>query len=320
MKPHPLKVEREQRGWSQRKVAKVLGINARTVSRWESRLAMPQLYYREQLSLLFGKTVEQLGLLEAEEVHQNNSAQEVVLPLDVPPVPEATVPQQTSSLDTGDQPLKQDKSWDRDHHFSYPFRWDVRGDYIRHASRFRAFGYLSRRYLPIVSIMMLACLVIIAVPLVFNRLFSLRGQALPASINMNVNYSPPYFQQLDMGNCDPHANHDTFKPDLIDPQNGGQIYKLTTVGPSPWCDVVVWDFSANEVGGQTCTFTFNPHDRCLVLHFETTDGSTIDPYTATGGPQPLPTGKHINKIYLDTTQLDPSQSYLIGPISYQNCQ
>ena len=43
MKPHPLKVEREQRGWSQRKIAKVLGIHARTVSRWESGLDTTQL-------------------------------------------------------------------------------------------------------------------------------------------------------------------------------------------------------------------------------------------------------------------------------------
>src|SRR4051794_24258198 len=122
MKPHPLKVEREQRGWSQRKIAKVLGIHARTVSRWESRLAMPQQHYREQLSLLFGKTVEELGLLEGEDVHQNNSAQDVLLSIDLPPVPDVTAPQQTSSLDTDDQLLKQDRAWDGDHHFSYPFR------------------------------------------------------------------------------------------------------------------------------------------------------------------------------------------------------
>ncbi len=61
MQTHPLKVEREARGWSQAKVAETLGTTSRTVSRWEQGLAVPYPYYREQLSRLFGKSVRELG-------------------------------------------------------------------------------------------------------------------------------------------------------------------------------------------------------------------------------------------------------------------
>jgi transcriptional regulator with XRE-family HTH domain len=74
MKAHPLKVAREARGWSQSKLAKTLGVNTRTVGRWELRLVMPHPHYREQLSLLFGRTIEELGLIE--EVDKNDSVQE----------------------------------------------------------------------------------------------------------------------------------------------------------------------------------------------------------------------------------------------------
>src|SRR5437588_6223546 len=63
MKLHPLRAEREVRGWSQAKIAKALGISTRTVSRWEQGLAVPHPYYRELLSSLFGKTVGELALL-----------------------------------------------------------------------------------------------------------------------------------------------------------------------------------------------------------------------------------------------------------------
>jgi len=67
MKPHPLKVEREQRGWSQARVAEALGVSTLTVIRWEQRRAIPYPYYREQLAQLFGKSVRELDLLPAEQ-------------------------------------------------------------------------------------------------------------------------------------------------------------------------------------------------------------------------------------------------------------
>ena len=63
MKQHPLKVERELRGWSQAKVAEALKTTVRTISRWEQGQALPYPFYREQLCALFGKDARQLGLL-----------------------------------------------------------------------------------------------------------------------------------------------------------------------------------------------------------------------------------------------------------------
>ena len=60
---HQLRHEREQRGWSQQKVAEAVGTTARTVSRWELGLSRPYPYFREQLCALFGKNVTELGLL-----------------------------------------------------------------------------------------------------------------------------------------------------------------------------------------------------------------------------------------------------------------
>lgn len=64
MGPHPLKVAREQRGWSQAKVATMLGVSTRTVSRWETYESIPYPFYREQLCSLFDKSASELGILE----------------------------------------------------------------------------------------------------------------------------------------------------------------------------------------------------------------------------------------------------------------
>jgi transcriptional regulator with XRE-family HTH domain len=65
MKLSLLKAERMKRGWTQAKVAEAVGVDTRTVGRWERGKAFPYPYYREQLCLLFGKTAQQLGLLSA---------------------------------------------------------------------------------------------------------------------------------------------------------------------------------------------------------------------------------------------------------------
>ncbi len=64
---HPLKYERELRGWSQAKVAEEIGTTVRTVSRWEHGLALPYPYFREQLCALFGKNAVELGLVAENE-------------------------------------------------------------------------------------------------------------------------------------------------------------------------------------------------------------------------------------------------------------
>ncbi len=70
-----LKQARELRGWSQAKVAELIGTDATTVSRWERGLFLPTPYFRERLCELFGKNAEELGLLEAtQSLHQPDIA------------------------------------------------------------------------------------------------------------------------------------------------------------------------------------------------------------------------------------------------------
>jgi transcriptional regulator with XRE-family HTH domain len=63
MKSNLLKAERLRRGWTQANVAAAVGVDAKTVGRWERGKGVPYPYFREQLCALFGKTAEQLGLL-----------------------------------------------------------------------------------------------------------------------------------------------------------------------------------------------------------------------------------------------------------------
>ena len=63
--PH-LKRARERQGWSQEYVAREVGTDAFTVSRWERGITMPSPHYRQQLCTLFGLSVAELGLLPAE--------------------------------------------------------------------------------------------------------------------------------------------------------------------------------------------------------------------------------------------------------------
>jgi transcriptional regulator with XRE-family HTH domain len=63
IKNHKLRTERKLQGWSQAKLAKVLGVTTRTVIRWEHGLAVPQPNYRKKLGAIFGKTAQELGLL-----------------------------------------------------------------------------------------------------------------------------------------------------------------------------------------------------------------------------------------------------------------
>jgi len=59
-----LRTERKQLGWTQAQVADALGISVKTVRRWEQGRCIPYPYYQRQLSILFGKSAQQLGLLE----------------------------------------------------------------------------------------------------------------------------------------------------------------------------------------------------------------------------------------------------------------
>src|SRR5215472_13397192 len=58
-----LKAERERRGWSQAEVASMINAGEASYHRWESQGVLPTPYYRRKLSALFGRTIEELGLL-----------------------------------------------------------------------------------------------------------------------------------------------------------------------------------------------------------------------------------------------------------------
>ncbi len=61
-----LRFYRENRGWSQQKIAELVDTSEDMVSRWERGVTKTSPYYREKLCALFGKTAEELGFLEQE--------------------------------------------------------------------------------------------------------------------------------------------------------------------------------------------------------------------------------------------------------------
>lgn len=69
-----LKHERELRGWTQSYVAEQVGTTQINVSRWENGITAPSPYFRQQLSELFGKSIQELGLIsESSEEHTTDA-------------------------------------------------------------------------------------------------------------------------------------------------------------------------------------------------------------------------------------------------------
>jgi WD40 repeat protein/DNA-binding XRE family transcriptional regulator len=60
---HPLRRERELRGWSRTYVAEQLGVDVMTVGRWERGERFPQPDHRQKLCALFEKNAQELALL-----------------------------------------------------------------------------------------------------------------------------------------------------------------------------------------------------------------------------------------------------------------
>src|SRR5215469_16322945 len=60
--PHPLRLARLNKGWTQQNLADLLGVSALEVGRWERGEASPHPLYRERLCELFESTAEQLGI------------------------------------------------------------------------------------------------------------------------------------------------------------------------------------------------------------------------------------------------------------------
>lgn len=59
-----LRRERERHNWSQADVAEKLGVDVKTVNRWEKGSRKPLPYYRQKLCQLFNKSPEEFGLFE----------------------------------------------------------------------------------------------------------------------------------------------------------------------------------------------------------------------------------------------------------------
>ncbi len=65
-----LRQERERRAWTQNDVASKVGSDPKTVARWENGITFPGPYYRQRLGELFGKSLQELGLIpESSEEH-----------------------------------------------------------------------------------------------------------------------------------------------------------------------------------------------------------------------------------------------------------
>lgn len=58
-----LRYERLKLGWSQGELAKHLNMDARTVRDWEAGRHAPNYPFRQQLSHIYGISIEELGLL-----------------------------------------------------------------------------------------------------------------------------------------------------------------------------------------------------------------------------------------------------------------
>src|SRR5437870_12676447 len=65
-----LKQERELRAWTQSELAERIGTTQVNVSRWETGITVPGPYYRQRLGELFGKSIQELGLIpDSSEEH-----------------------------------------------------------------------------------------------------------------------------------------------------------------------------------------------------------------------------------------------------------
>src|SRR5690242_7979408 len=72
-----LRQERIARNWRQRDLAEQLGTSTVSVKRWERGIQLPSAYFRVKLCALFGKSAEELGLLDASVLPQASTEEEV---------------------------------------------------------------------------------------------------------------------------------------------------------------------------------------------------------------------------------------------------
>src|SRR5438132_5131072 len=100
-----LKREREQRGWTQSELAERIGTTQINVSRWENGVTTPSPYYRQRLGELFGKSIQELGLIP--ESSEERTAEITTfsdtpdLHISTPPPPIWNVPHRRNPFFTG---------------------------------------------------------------------------------------------------------------------------------------------------------------------------------------------------------------------------
>ena len=99
-----LKRAREQRGWSQARVAEQVGTDAATVSRWERGYATPSPYFREKLCALFEQNAQDLGFLWNEQAASEQESLTLAPSVLSPPS------QETSSIDRENDQTRDDPS------------------------------------------------------------------------------------------------------------------------------------------------------------------------------------------------------------------
>lgn len=66
-----LRYERQKRGWSQSRLAELIGADTSMISRWECGERKPGHFYQEKLCDLFGKNALELGLIEQRETTES---------------------------------------------------------------------------------------------------------------------------------------------------------------------------------------------------------------------------------------------------------
>jgi WD40 repeat protein/DNA-binding XRE family transcriptional regulator len=120
--PHPLRMERELRGWSRNYVAEQLEVDVVTVGRWERGERFPHPYHRQKLCELFEKKVQELGLHP--ETSNTSDSQDVVLdrPLQAPNPLRQASDSSFSASDTPDQPIQESSKNEQSKSIFSPFR------------------------------------------------------------------------------------------------------------------------------------------------------------------------------------------------------
>ena len=63
-----LSQERKQRGWTQEELARKVGVDVKTVKRWERGGSIPRPYARQVLSKVLDKSIQELGLADSDDM------------------------------------------------------------------------------------------------------------------------------------------------------------------------------------------------------------------------------------------------------------